>query len=126
MGTLAEQKPCAACGAPVRKMRSGGRYFEAYCTSCKTLDSNKRLTERRAARKVDVGRTTTEEQAAKMRASNAARRDPTLPTATRNNQPWTTVELDTIQRADLTISQMATMLGRTYSAVVQMRQRADR
>jgi len=50
----------------------------------------------------------------------------TLETATNNNKEWTGPEMEIILREDLTVAEMAKMLGRTYYSVTGMRRQCRR
>lgn len=45
----------------------------------------------------------------------------TLPTATKSGQHWTGPEMEVAMREDLTVTEIAKMLGRTYKAVAARR-----
>ncbi len=61
-----------------------------------------------------------------MQANYRARQDQTSAVAHRKGLYWTGPEVELVDRDDMTLSEMAVMLGRTYAAVVEMRSKLRR
>lgn len=108
-------RTCADCGEEKSESefyvyKQTGQPYK-HCKSCNN--------ERARLHKRDCGRTEHEHAATRQRNHKLQNR--TILGATKKGQPWTAVDIELMRRTDLTVTEIAQRLGRTYKAVVMMR-----
>lgn len=114
-----QQRDCAMCGRPIPSSR------RADAKTCSSKCMHRRNNTRPARpEQVEAWRAEHDQELRTYDAlKQAGRRVKTLDHATRHRREWTGPDLEMAARDDMTMMEIALRLGRTYRAVVKMREK---